>query len=135
MHDVVIPESHHPPTRSLKPTGTPLVTGGLGVLASVCFNDKLTLDTGEVSDEWTDRMLAPEFAAAEATGAKEVPEQTFCVGHMTPQVASDWVSHRSMVTEASEEMVCAKLTPSPGEQCSPTSSACGGGVPIAEAPA
>lgn len=132
--NVVIPESQHTPTSALEPTSTPLVANGLRVLATIGFNDKLPFNTREVGNEWTNRMLAPEFAAAEAPGAKEIPEQPLRIGHMTPQVAYDGIDHVPILVEASEEMACADggtLFRRAAARRPPPRS--GGGVRIAEA--
>ena len=50
------------------------------MLRAVEIGDECSLDTAEVRDEWTDRMLTAEFQIAWLTSAQSLPEFALDIG-------------------------------------------------------
>ena len=61
FHHVPAPEADHPIALGLEPAGAPPIEGpllGLGVPAAVDLHDRSLLETDEIDDERSERMLA-----------------------------------------------------------------------------
>lgn len=62
----VVPESKDAPATLLKPSRSAPVTVVVSMLATIRLDDQPMLDTGEIDNKRTERVLAPKFGAAQA---------------------------------------------------------------------
>src|SRR5205823_694034 len=83
-----VPKPQHGPPilgQELRPRRIDFETSFVNI--AVHFNNDLTLDAGEVREEWSDRRLPPEFEFAQAPSAQPAPEDSFRRRGVFPQLA------------------------------------------------
>jgi hypothetical protein len=79
---VVVPEAHYSESLSRQPGIACLVGQRFVVLSTVRFNDDTSTEMHEIDDVRANRLLAPEFHAAQAMRSQVAPEEILGVGHV-----------------------------------------------------
>jgi len=86
---LVIPESQNAITFSLQKCGSlTLLRRRVIVLAAVDLDDQRRLVAHEIGDVAANRHLAAEFEPLHLLRAQDLPNLSFCVGHVSSQAAS-----------------------------------------------
>jgi hypothetical protein len=86
LQNFMIPKSkHHKSLRSQPIVAFAIVFGLLSVLSAIDFDHDPLLQTHEINNVWTQRMLPTEFVTTELPQAKMAPQETFSVGGIIPQ--------------------------------------------------
>jgi len=83
----VIPVAKHRPAKPFERACPPAVgPGALHVLPAIQLDDETPFGAREIGEESPDRMLPPEFPAAEVPIAQVTPQQSLGIGLTAPQV-------------------------------------------------
>jgi len=56
------------------------------VLATIGFDDQISLVANEIDDVWTDRSLPQEFQFEEAVCTEVIPQAQLCIGLLPAQL-------------------------------------------------
>ncbi len=80
--NVVVPKSNNTPTLTLKPLGSFYIAFVVGVLSAVGFDREAVLETGEIENVGTKRVLTAKFAGLQATCTQRRPQPALGVGHL-----------------------------------------------------
>jgi hypothetical protein len=89
VEHLVIPEAKHSVPLSLEPGCSHGIVGSLViVLASIDLDDESLLQTDEVHNVSTKRVLAAERASLELSLPQPAPQDSFGIGHVSAKLAS-----------------------------------------------
>ena len=81
--NIVVPKAQHAkPVRSEKGISLRIVVRLLDMLASIQLDDDMRLDTREIADVWTDRVLSAKFEAGQLPSTEPIPEQVLGMGRV-----------------------------------------------------
>lgn len=78
---LVVPEPDHPPTLSFQPRSALPILFAIRMLTAIDLNGEFLLETGQIQDKRTDRMLAAEFVAIQLPCSQQRPEPMFGIRH------------------------------------------------------
>ncbi len=90
LQNLVVPEAHHTiPAAFEERCPQRVVLDAVGMLAAVELNDQSTFKATEVDNIRADRKLTPELLTAESPIPQAMPEATFSVCEVSPQLAGN----------------------------------------------
>jgi hypothetical protein len=84
---IVVPEAKDPPSFRDQESIAFEVTGTVGMLATVEFDDEPLLDRGKVCNVRPDWHLSAEFCATQPAISQQKPYRALCVRRVAPQFA------------------------------------------------